>query len=170
MNLLPSDNGLKNTDSKGMIKELPIFMAAIPIPTRSMSERQPFRFLRQMGLKSFSLLNDAVAFPCSATEISKGQEKWRYYNVPSLLNTIRSGSDIIFSSTSCGHMIKHEYSHLLSIPGAEEVAQHIFDIFEFLRNLKESNGLNTNFKELSLKAAYFAPMPFKSFGDWSPCP
>ena len=94
----------------------------------------------------------------------KGAEKMARYNVPSLLKTIRSGSDIIFSSTSCGHMIKHEYSHLLSIPGADEVAQHIFDIFEFLRNLKESNGLNTHFKELSLKAAYFAPCHLRTLG------
>ncbi len=94
----------------------------------------------------------------------KGAEKMARYNVPSLLQTIRSGFDIIFSSTSCGHMIKHEYSHLLSIPGADEVAQHIFDIFEFLRNLKESNGLNTRFKELSLKAAYFAPCHLRALG------
>ncbi len=94
----------------------------------------------------------------------KGAEKMARYNVPSLLKTIRSGSDIIFSSTSCGHMIKHEYSHLLSIPEADEVAQHIFDIFEFLRNLKESNGLNTPFKEHSLKAAYFAPCHLRALG------
>jgi len=93
-----------------------------------------------------------------------GAKKMAHYNVPSLLNTIHSGSDIIFSSTSCGHMIKHEYSHLLSIPGAEEVAEHIFDIFEFLRNLKESNGLNTHFKELSLKVAYFAPCHLRALG------
>jgi glycerol-3-phosphate dehydrogenase subunit C len=94
----------------------------------------------------------------------KGAKKMARYNVPSLLNTIRSGSNIIFSSTSCGHMIKHEYSHLLSIPGADEIAQHIFDVFEVLRNLKESNGLNTNFKELSLKAAYFAPCHLRALG------
>ena len=87
-----------------------------------------------------------------------------HYYVPSLLNTLHSGSDIIFSSTSCGDMIKHEYSHLVSIPGAEEVAEHIFDIFEFLRNLKESNGLNTHFKELSLKVAYFAPCHLRALG------
>jgi len=86
------------------------------------------------------------------------------YNVPSLLKAIHSGSDILFSSTSCGYMIKHEYSRLLSIPRAEEVAQHIFDTFEFLRNLKESNGLNTNFKGLSLKAAYFAPCHLRTLG------
>ena len=38
-------------------------------------------------------------------------------------------------------MIKHEYSRLLNIPGSEEVAKHILDIFEFLRDLKESGNL-----------------------------
>jgi glycerol-3-phosphate dehydrogenase subunit C len=90
--------------------------------------------------------------------------KMARYNVPSLLKTIHSGVDIIFSSTSCGHMIKHEYSQLLSIPGAEEVAEHIFDLFDFLRGLKESNLFHPNFKELSLKAAYFAPCHLRALG------
>jgi glycerol-3-phosphate dehydrogenase subunit C len=92
----------------------------------------------------------------------KGARRMGLWNVASLLQTIRSGSDIIFSSTSCGHMIKHEYSRLLKIPKSEEVAQHIFDLFEFLRNLKESGSLNLHFKELSLKAAYFAPCHLRS--------
>ena len=94
----------------------------------------------------------------------RGARKRGLYNVPSLLKTIGSGSDIIFSSSSCGHMIKHEYSHLLSIPDAEEVAKHIFDTFEFLRNLKESNGFNTHLNELPLKAAYFAPCHLRVLG------
>jgi glycerol-3-phosphate dehydrogenase subunit C len=91
-----------------------------------------------------------------------GARRMGRWNVASLLQTIRSGSDILFSSTSCGHMIKHEYSRLLSIPGSEEVAEHIFDLFEFLRNLKESGSLNLHFKELPLKAAYFAPCHLRS--------
>ena len=94
----------------------------------------------------------------------KGARKMALSNVPSLLNTIRSGSEIIFSSTSCGYMIKHEYSRLLSIPGAEEVAPHIFDVFEFLRNLNESGNLNLNLKEVPLKAAYFAPCHLRALG------
>ncbi|MBN2246272.1 MAG: anaerobic glycerol-3-phosphate dehydrogenase subunit C [Candidatus Aminicenantes bacterium] len=94
----------------------------------------------------------------------KGAKKMGLYNVPALLKTIHSGSDIIFSSSSCGHTIKHEYSHLLSIPDAEEVAKHFFDIFEFLRNLKESNGFNARFNELPLKAAYFAPCHLRVLG------
>src|SRR4030043_1437509 len=87
----------------------------------------------------------------------RGARRMGLWNVASLLQTVRSGSEIIFSSTSCGHMIKHEYSRLLNIPGSEEMAQRIFDLFEFLRNLKGSGGLNLHFKELPLKAAYFAP-------------
>jgi len=94
----------------------------------------------------------------------RGARKMGLYNVPSLLKTIGSGFDIIFSSSSCGHMIKHEYSHLLSIPDAEKVAKHIFDIFEFLRNLKESNGSNAHFNKLPLKAAYFAPCHLRVLG------
>jgi glycerol-3-phosphate dehydrogenase subunit C len=94
----------------------------------------------------------------------KGARKMGLWNVPSLLNTIRSGLDIVFSSTSCGYMIKHEYSRLLAISGSEEVAEHTFDVFECLRNLKESGSLNTRFQELPLKAAYFAPCHLRSLG------
>jgi glycerol-3-phosphate dehydrogenase subunit C len=54
-------------------------------------------------------------------------------------------------------MIKYEYSHLLSIPGAEEVALHTFDLFDFLRSLKDAKRLHTHFKDLPLRVAYFAP-------------
>jgi len=59
-------------------------------------------------------------------------------------------------------MIRHEYSRLLNIPGSEEVAEHIFDLFEFLRNLRESGTLNLHFKELPLRAAYFPPCHLRS--------
>jgi len=94
----------------------------------------------------------------------RGARRMGLYNVPSFLDTIRSGSDIIFSSTSCGYMMKYEYSRLLSIPKAEEVSQHLRDLFEFLRNLKGSNGFNTNFKELPLKVGYFAPCHLRALG------
>jgi glycerol-3-phosphate dehydrogenase subunit C len=94
----------------------------------------------------------------------KGARRMGLFNVPSLLAAIHSGTDIVFSSTSCGHMIKHEYSYLLNIPGSEEVSEHTSDIFEFLNNLKESGNLNTDFMDLPLKAAYFAPCHLRSLG------
>lgn len=90
--------------------------------------------------------------------------KMGLYNVPSLLHAIRSGSDIVFSSTSCGYMMKHEYSQLLSIPKAEEVSQHLYDLFEFLWDLKESDGFNKDFKELPVRVGYFAPCHLRALG------
>lgn len=92
----------------------------------------------------------------------KGARRMANYNVPSLLHTIHSGYDIIFSSTSCGYMIKYDYTHFLSIPGAEQVAEHLYDIFEFLRNLNETKGLNKQFKTLNMRAAYFIPCHLKA--------
>jgi glycerol-3-phosphate dehydrogenase subunit C len=91
-----------------------------------------------------------------------GARKMGLQNVPSFLNAIHSGLDILFSSASCGYMIKHEYSRLLNIPGSEEVAKHTYDLFEFLRNLNGSKNLNIDFKELPLRVAYFAPCHLRS--------
>jgi glycerol-3-phosphate dehydrogenase subunit C len=94
----------------------------------------------------------------------KGAKKLGTYNVPSLLSSVRNGMDIVFSSSSCGHMIKHDYSEVLEIPESEEVANHTFDIFEFLRNLGTSEDLRFDFKKLPIKAAYFAPCHLRSLG------
>ncbi len=94
----------------------------------------------------------------------RGAKRLGLKNVESLLKAFQSGYDIIFSSTSCGYMIKHEYSHLLNIPKSEELSRNIFDIFEYLRNMRESGNIKTEFKSLSLKAAYFAPCHLRSLG------
>jgi glycerol-3-phosphate dehydrogenase subunit C len=79
-----------------------------------------------------------------------------------LLKTVRSGIDVIFSSTSCGLMIKHDYSRLLSIPGADEVARHMYDFFEYLNRLCLSGRLNLQLKPFPMKIAYFTPCHLKS--------
>jgi len=120
--------------------------------------------LEANGLEVTLPPQSCCGIPMLGTGDFNGAKKMARQNVPSLLSTIHSGAEILFSSTSCGHMIKHDYSHLLSIPEAEEIAPHLFDVFEFLRNLKESNGFNTNFRELPLKAAYFAPCHLRALG------
>jgi glycerol-3-phosphate dehydrogenase subunit C len=113
--------------------------------------------LEANGFKVTLPLQKCCGIPMLGNGDFKGARKLGLSNVPSFLQTIRSGSDILFSSTSCGHMIKYEYSHLLSIPGAEEVALHTFDLFDFLRSLKDAKRLHTHFRNLPLRAAYFAP-------------
>ena len=83
-------------------------------------------------------------------------------NIELLLPTVREGIDIVFSSTSCGLMLRHEYSRILHLSGAEELAGRLFDICEFLLRLREEEKASPMFRPISLKAAYFAPCHLRS--------
>ena len=119
INLPRSGNGSGDTVLR-VDERSPISMDALQTRTRSMWERPRSRCLRQTGYEVTLPPQDAAVSPCLGSEISKGRVRWGFKNVPSLLEAVRSGTDILFSSTSCGHMIKHEYSHLFNISGSEE--------------------------------------------------
>jgi glycerol-3-phosphate dehydrogenase subunit C len=78
-------------------------------------------------------------------------------NVASLLPLARKGIDIVFSSTSCGLMLRHEYSRLLRIPGAGDLAARLFDICEFLLRIHDDKKSRLRFRPVKMKVAYFAP-------------
>src|SRR4030042_75525 len=61
-----------------MERRSPIFMVAMSIRMRLMSERQRWRFSRPMGSRSPSLLKSAAASQCLEMEISKGRGEWDY--------------------------------------------------------------------------------------------
>jgi glycerol-3-phosphate dehydrogenase subunit C len=72
--------------------------------------------------------------------------------------------DIIASSTSCGLMLKHDYSHLLEIPGADPVGARTYDICEYLWMLHEAGELKRDFEPVNLRVLYHAPCHLKSHG------
>ena len=72
--------------------------------------------------------------------------------------------DIIASSTSCGLMLKHDYGHLLEIPGAERVGPRTYDICEYLWMLYEGGELNLDFEPVEKRLLYHAPCHLKSHG------
>jgi len=92
----------------------------------------------------------------------RGAREMGLRNLSLLLPTVREGIDIVFSSTSCGLMLRHEYGPLLNLPGAEELAMHLFDICELLLRLHEEGKQAVQFRSLSMKAAYFTPCHLKS--------
>jgi glycerol-3-phosphate dehydrogenase subunit C len=92
----------------------------------------------------------------------RGAKEMGGRNLASLLPTVREGTDIVFSSTSCGLMLRHEYGPLLNLPGAEELARHLFDICEYLLHLREEGKTDVTFRPNPMKAAYFAPCHLKS--------
>ncbi len=120
--------------------------------------------LEAHGFEVVLPLQDCCGIPMLGNGNFKEAREMGLRNVPSLLDAIRSGLDILYSSTSCGHMLKHEYSRLLNIPGSDEIAPHLFDLFEFLRNLRKASSFQTRFKKLSARVAYFAPCHLRSLG------
>ena len=83
-------------------------------------------------------------------------------NLSLLLPTVQEGTDIVFSSTSCGLMLRHEYGPLLNLPGADELAMRLFDICEFLLRLPEEGKQAVQFRPLPMRTAYFTPCHLKS--------
>ena len=87
----------------------------------------------------------------------RGARRMGRRNIALLTPTVREGTDIVFSSTSCGLMLRHEYSRLLALPGAEELAGHLFDLCDFLLRLHQGEKSDVSFRPLRMRAAYFAP-------------
>jgi glycerol-3-phosphate dehydrogenase subunit C len=80
------------------------------------------------------------------------------------LSMLPEGVDIIASSTSCGLMLKHDYAHLLEIPGADAVGSRVYDICEYLWMLQEAGELDTDFQAVDTRVLYHAPCHLKSHG------
>jgi glycerol-3-phosphate dehydrogenase subunit C len=98
----------------------------------------------------------------------RGARKMGSRNIALLRPTVRQGIDIVFSSTSCGLMLRHEYGRILNLPGAEQLAGRLFDICEFLLHLHEDEKSAVTFRPLSMKAAYFAPCHLRSLNMGMP--
>jgi glycerol-3-phosphate dehydrogenase subunit C len=98
----------------------------------------------------------------------RGAREMGLRNLELLLPTVREGLDIVFSSTSCGLMLRHEYGRILNLPGAEELAGRLFDICEFLLRLRGEERSAPTFRPLPLKAAYFAPCHLRSLNTGFP--
>jgi glycerol-3-phosphate dehydrogenase subunit C len=78
-------------------------------------------------------------------------------NLKSLLKSVEEGMKIVFSSPSCGMTLKQEYEQILHIPGASILAEHLYEVSQFLLDLHEEGRLNTNFKEI--KETYYYHVP-----------
>ncbi len=122
------------------------------------------RVLEKVGIETILPFQTCCGIPMLGACDMDGARKAGLKNVPALLKAVRSGLEIVFSSSSCGLMIRHEYSRLLSIPGSEQVAAHTHDFFEYLSGLTASGEIELKLSARPVKVAYFAPCHLKSLG------
>lgn len=85
-------------------------------------------------------------------------------NVRSLARVVEGGYDIVFSSATCGYMIRCEYPEFFKIEGADRVAERIFDVSEYLMMLHDKGELNTDFEPRKERLPYHVPCHLRSMG------
>ena len=77
-------------------------------------------------------------------------------NVASHVELVRQGYDIVVPGPTCSYMMKREYPLLETTEDSRLVAEHTFDISEYLWKLKLDDTLKTDFSPVG-KVAYHAP-------------
>ncbi len=95
--------------------------------------------------------------PLMANGLFDSAAKLGKNNVASLEKAIAGGTEIIYSSPSCGMMMQEEYESVLHIPGASALGPHLWEISHFLLHLHEEGKLNTDFQEREETLYYHAP-------------
>ncbi len=105
---------------------------------------------------------------CGLPLISNGDfataRRYHEANVRKLLPYAQQGIPIVGTSTSCTLTLKEEAPEILGMHGADVrlVAEHTYDIFEFLRNLAEAGQLNTNMQAISRTLPYHPPCQLRA--------
>ena len=79
------------------------------------------------------------------------------YNLQHLREWAEQGIPIVVSSTSCSLTLKHDYQHLLGLDGADVVAEHVYDLSEFLMTCYEQGLLRTDFQPMHERLPYHQP-------------
>lgn len=78
-------------------------------------------------------------------------------NVASLAQVVRDGYEIVVLTPTSSFMIKNEYPQLEPTADCRLVAEHTFDVSEYLWKLKGEGALKTDFKVRLGKIAYHVP-------------
>jgi glycerol-3-phosphate dehydrogenase subunit C len=74
-----------------------------------------------------------------------------------LSNYIDAGYDIVYSCTSCGLCLLHDYSGVMGIPGAKKLAENCYDLHEYLLKMITEQEMKPEFKEVKQSLAYHIP-------------
>lgn len=119
--------------------------------------------LEENGVRVVVPEQDCCGIPMLGSGDLESARSMAQRNLTSLKAAIEAGMDIVYSSSSCGYMIRHEYVNLLGLAGAGEVSERTYDVSEYLMDLHEKGSLK-NPPEIRKKVAYFAPCHVRAVG------
>jgi glycerol-3-phosphate dehydrogenase subunit C len=126
--------------------------------------------LEHNGFHVVSPRQDCCGLPLQSNGLFDDARVYVRRLVASLAPLARQGHDIVATSTSCSLMLKREAAEILDMEDDDlaVVADHTYDICEFLQDLHERGELRTDFRPLPLRVPYHAPCQQKSHGIGKP--
>jgi anaerobic glycerol-3-phosphate dehydrogenase C subunit len=80
-----------------------------------------------------------------------------HFNSDLLADYVAEGLDIVFSEPSCALAVKMEYPRILNNETSRQVAEHCYDIFEYLSLLRDRGKLRLAFRKQNLTVGYHNP-------------
>lgn len=80
-----------------------------------------------------------------------------FKNVASLSNYIDAGYDVIYTCTSCGLCLLHDYQGIMEIPEAKKVAENSYNLHEYVLRLIDEQGIRPDFRDVHRTLAYHIP-------------
>jgi glycerol-3-phosphate dehydrogenase subunit C len=93
---------------------------------------------------------NCCGLPMQSNGDFEGARRYALANLKKLAPVVDQDIPIVVGGTSCGLELKSDYRELLGIhtPEAKALAEHVYDVNEFLWLLHEEGRLKTDFKEL----------------------
>lgn len=88
---------------------------------------------------------------------AKGVQRKIDANLPQLLKAIDEGYDIVVPGPSCAMMLKRDWPMIHQSAETERIAEHTYEVSEYLWLHKLAGSLNTDFQHSLGKVAYHAP-------------
>lgn len=85
-------------------------------------------------------------------------------NAASLSNYVDAGYEIVYTCTSCGLCLLHDYPGILKIPQGKKIAENSYDLYEYIVKLIDEGHINPQFKEVRRKLAYHIPCHLRALG------
>ncbi|MCB0204889.1 MAG: anaerobic glycerol-3-phosphate dehydrogenase subunit C [Anaerolineae bacterium] len=115
----------------------------------------------EQGCCGLPLLNNAE-FPVAA--------KYHERNLNWLVPYARQGYAIVGTSTSCTLTLKEEAPEMLDMhsPEAHDLTMAVWDMFEWLMELRDEDQLKTDFQPLDMVLPYHAPCQYRAHKIGSP--
>ena len=120
--------------------------------------------LERNGYQAVFPEQECCGLPLLGNGDVKGAKKLAQKNLEGLLKVADLGLKIIYSSTSCGMMIRDDYVTYLGLKEAERLTDSMVEVSEFFLGLHENGELDTNFEEIDMLLPYLVPCHLRSLG------